>query len=176
MTAAEELRAELLQGLNYYQWVEDEADHERKESLQQWIMFEVEHGYFEWLWYNGQMIAVGKASIANHVHGWLELHVLPKLDAAIPATDTFKAQAERGELMLPEIALELSKLEDDRDRLKAEVAKWRNAHASVVTAKRNLSAKYGAIMRRKPAARYRRAKKWIKRCVTKITHKLSPGC
>ena len=58
------------------------------------------------------------------------------------------------------------------DRLEGEVARWRNAHACVVTAKRQLSAKYGAIMRRKPAARWRRAKKRIKRNVTRITQKL----
>jgi hypothetical protein len=84
----------------------------------------------------------------------------------------FKEQAERGELMMPEVALEMDRLEADRDHWKAEARRWRNAHASVVTQKRNLSAKYGAIMRRKPTARYRRLKKWIKRCVTKITHKL----
>lgn len=62
------------------------------------------------------------------------------------------------------------------DRLEAERDQWRNAHGSVVAAKRRLSAKYGAIMRQKPAARYRRLKKWLRRCVTKITHKPSKDC
>lgn len=74
-----------------------------------------------------------------------------------------KEQAERNELMLPEVALELDHLEAERDHWKAEAGRWRNAHASVITAKRNLSAKYGAIMRRKPRALYRRARKRIKR-------------
>lgn len=75
----------------------------------------------------------------------------------------FKEQAENGELMMPEIELELSRLEADRDHWKAEAHRWRNAHGSVVTAKCNLSAKYGAIMRRKPRARLRRLHRWIKR-------------
>lgn len=87
----------------------------------------------------------------------------------------FKEQAERGELMMPEVALELDRLEAENAELKREVARWRNAHASVVTAKRNLSAKYGAIMRRKPGALWRRAKKKAKRCVTKLTQKLRIG-
>lgn len=86
-----------------------------------------------------------------------------------------KEQAERDELMLPEVALALDRLEAERDHWKAEAARWRNAHASVVTAKRNLSEKYGAIMRRKPGALYRRGRKWVKRRVTKITHKLRIG-
>lgn len=172
MTAAEELRKEILQGLDYYQWWENEADHEEKESLQRWIELEVEDNGYKWLWYNGKLIALGKQVVTNHVHGWLELHVLPKLDAAIPEADTFKAQAERGELMPAEVALELDRLEAEVEHWKSETHRWRNAHASVVSAKRQLSMKYGAIMRRKPAARYRRLKKWIKRCVTKITHKL----
>jgi hypothetical protein len=75
----------------------------------------------------------------------------------------FKEQAERGELMMPEVALELDRLEAEVAHWKGEAARWRNAHASVVTAKRNLSAKYGAIMRRKPGALYRRGRKRIKR-------------
>lgn len=84
----------------------------------------------------------------------------------------FKEQAERGELMPAEVALELDRLEADRDHWKAEARRWRNAHASVVSAKRGLSVKYGAIMRRKPRARLRRLRKWAKRSVTKITQKL----
>jgi hypothetical protein len=84
----------------------------------------------------------------------------------------FKEQAERDELMLPEVALELDRLEADRDHWKAEARRWRIAHGSVVAAKRNLSAKYGAIMRRKPRARLRRAKKNLRRCVANVTHKL----
>lgn len=87
----------------------------------------------------------------------------------------FKEQAERGELMMPEVALELDRLEADRDHWKAEARRWRIAHGSVVAAKRNLSAKYGAIMRRKPRARIRRLRKWIKRSVTKITQKPANG-
>lgn len=77
----------------------------------------------------------------------------------------FKEQAERGDLMMPEVALELDRLEADRDHWKAEARRWRQAHASVVASKRSLSAKYGAIMRRKPRALWRRLKKWIKRKV-----------
>lgn len=83
-----------------------------------------------------------------------------------------KEQAERDELMLPEVALELDRLEAERDHWKAEATRWLNAHASVVTSKRNLSEKYGAIMRRKPRARLRRLKKTLRRCVTNVTHKL----
>lgn len=59
-----------------------------------------------------------------------------------------------------------------RDEALAEAAKWRNAHRSVVVSKRRLSAKYGRIMRRRPKALWRRAKKAIRRSVTKVTHKL----
>lgn len=51
--------------------------------------------------------------------------------------------------------------------LEAEVERWRNAHKSVVIAKRQLSAKYGAIMARKPSARWRRLKKRIKHWKTR---------
>lgn len=54
----------------------------------------------------------------------------------------------------------------------AEAAKWRNAHRSVVVSKRRLSAKYGRIMRRRPKALWRRAKKATRRSVTNVTHKL----
>lgn len=164
MTAAKELRDELLRGLAYYQWWESEALHEEETAKQRWIECEIEGNGYAILWYNSQLLELGRQTVAQHAHGWLELHVLPKLNAAIPAADTLKAQAERGELMMPEIELELSKLEAERDQ-------WRNAHASVVAQKRNLSAKYGAIMARKPAARWRRAKKKFKRCVTNVTHK-----
>lgn len=46
-------------------------------------------------------------------------------------------------------------------REEAEAKKWRDAHRSVVVAKRRLSAKYGAIMRKKPRARLTRLRKWI---------------
>lgn len=67
-----------------------------------------------------------------------------------------KEQAERGGLMLPEVSLEI-------DRLQAEVAHWKSNHASEVDKKRRLSAKYGAIMRKKPRARWRRFVKWVRR-------------
>lgn len=51
--------------------------------------------------------------------------------------------------------------EIERDTALAEAAKWRNAHRSVVVSKRRLSAKYGAIMRRRPKALWRRLRKWI---------------
>lgn len=47
----------------------------------------------------------------------------------------------------------------------AERDQWRSAHASVVGAKRRLSEKYGRIMRNKPAARWRRLKKKIRRTI-----------
>jgi len=57
----------------------------------------------------------------------------------------------------------------------AEANKWRNAHASVVVQKRRTSARLGAILARKPAARWRRAKKRFRRsrCVTIITQRMS---
>lgn len=85
----------------------------------------------------------------------------------------FKEQAERGELMLPEIALELSKLEKEAAYWRDEAFRWRHAHESVVISKRKLSAKYGRIMRWTPRAIRRRLTKWVKRCVTNVTHKLS---
>lgn len=54
----------------------------------------------------------------------------------------------------------------------AEANRWRNAHASVVVMKRRTSARLGAILERKPAARWRRTKKRVRRSVTKITDKL----
>lgn len=75
----------------------------------------------------------------------------------------FKEQAECGDLMLPEVALELDRLEAEVERLKDEVRDWRSAHRSVVVAKRRLSDKYGAIMRRKPRACWRRLKKYARR-------------
>lgn len=75
----------------------------------------------------------------------------------------FKEQCEAGEIMMPEVALELSRLEAERDQLRREVIDWRSAHGSVVQAKRQLSARYGAIMRRKPRARYRRAIRRLRR-------------
>lgn len=44
-----------------------------------------------------------------------------------------------------------------------EVREWRSNHASVVTMKRKLGAKYAAVMRNKPKARYRRTKKRVVR-------------
>lgn len=156
-TPAAELRAELLQGLAYYAKWEDDERHQEEVERQSFIRCEVEEdGRYAELAYNGELLSLGKLCAVQHAHAWLELHVLPKLDAAIPERDTLKAQAERGELMMPEVAKEL-------DQLEAEVAQWRNAHYSVVVQKRRLSAKYGAIMRRKPAARWKRMKKRIKR-------------
>lgn len=87
----------------------------------------------------------------------------------------FKEQAERGELMMPEVALELDRLEAERDHWKAEARRWRQHHAEVRASKRRLQRKYGAIMRRKPGARWRRLRKKVKRCVTRITHKPRKG-
>lgn len=75
----------------------------------------------------------------------------------------FKEQAERGDLMLPVVALELDRLEAEAAHWKGEARRWRQHHAEVAASKRRLSAKYGAIMRRKPAARWRQTKKRIKR-------------
>lgn len=47
--------------------------------------------------------------------------------------------------------------------LRAEVREWRSNHASVVGQKRKLGAKYAAIMRNKPKARWRRTKKRVTR-------------
>jgi len=135
MSAAAELHAELLQGLDYYDYWEKEAAHEEERQRQDFIRMEVEHNGYAELAHNGTLIELGKLVATQHAHSWLELHVLPKLQAA----------------------------EAEHKRLEAEVAQWRNAHASVVTAKRNLSAKYGAIMRRKPGALYRRGRKRAKR-------------
>lgn len=46
--------------------------------------------------------------------------------------------------------------------------RWRNAHASVVVQKRTLGAKYGAIMARKPGARWRRTKKRVRRWIRQL--------
>lgn len=148
MSAAAELRDELLQGLAYYDHWEKEAAREEERQRQDFIRLEVEHNGYAELAYNGKLIELGKLvatqHMTQHMHGWLELHVLPKLEAA----------------------------EAEHERLSNEVRDWRNAHGSVVAAKRRLSAKYGAIVSQQPRARYRRARKRIKRCVTKITHKL----
>lgn len=88
--------------------------------------------------------------------------------AVLAPPRTLKEQAERGGLMMPEVELELSRLEDEVNFWKRSAREWRTNHAEATASKRRLSAKYGAIMARKPAARYRR----IKRCVTKVTHKL----
>jgi hypothetical protein len=65
-----------------------------------------------------------------------------------------------------------AELGDAIDRLELELRDARGAHKSVVAAKRRLNEKYSVIIRRKPIARYRRTRKRIERCVTKITHKL----
>lgn len=144
MSAAQKLRDELLQGLAYYDYWEKEAAHEEERQRQDFIRMEVEHNGYAELAYNGKLIELGKLVATQHAHGWLELHVLPKLEAATI----------------------------EHERLEREVRDWRSAHGSVVAAKRRLNEKYSAIIRRKPIARYRRTRKRIKRCVTKITHKL----
>ena len=162
------LRQELLQGLTYYKEWEAEECHNEEVERQRFIRAEVEEdGRYAELAYNGKLLSLGKLCALQHPVAWLEHHVLPKLDAP-----TLKEQAERGELMMPEVELELSRLEADNMRLRIERDEWRNNHRSEVASKRRLSAKYGAIMRRKPAARWRRTKKRIRRSVTKVTHKL----
>lgn len=164
------LREELLQGLAYYKEWEDEERHTEEVERQRFIRSEVEDdGRYAILAYNGELLALGKLVALQHPRAWLEHHVLPQLDAPV----TLKDQAAAGELMMPEIALELSKLEEEVTFWRRSANEWRSNHASEVAAKRRLSVKYGAIMARKPAARLRRTKKRIKRCVTRVTH--NPG-
>lgn len=167
MSATAELREELLRGLDYYAYWEDEAAHNEEVEKQRWIAHEIEGNGYAILAYNGSLLELGKLVATQHAHGWLELHVLPKLNAAIPeAPKTLKEQAERGELMIPEVELELDRLEAEVAHWKSEARRWRHAHASVTSAKRQLSAKYGAIMSRKLRARLRRTRKRIKRRFT----------
>lgn len=76
------LADELRQGLDYYlRWERDSA-HEEEDQRQRFIRYEVEDdGAYADMAHNGQMIALGKLVATQHVHSWLELHVLPKLRA-----------------------------------------------------------------------------------------------
>ncbi len=75
----------------------------------------------------------------------------------------FKEQAERGDLMMPEVELELSRLEAEVAYWRAEARRWRRHHHEVRASKRRLSEKYGAIMRRKPRALLTRLRKLPRR-------------
>ncbi len=74
-----------------------------------------------------------------------------------------KEQAERGELMLPTAPEKIAHLEAEVAHWEGEARRWERHHAEVKAAKRRLSAKYGAIMRRKPRALWRRFTKRVKR-------------
>jgi hypothetical protein len=61
----------------------------------------------------------------------------------------------------------------ERDAAEAEAERWYRHFCEIRAAKRRLGRKYGAIMARKPGARWRRTKKRVRRSVTKVTDKLA---